>query len=109
MKLKFGFKRDGDDPLTQCNSVTTCASAALIQIKAVQNTAFSDIQEGFVLDRENFGWGFLKRRQRAMAIVGRLSAHRMTLSQTLPCLMRILAMVKPKSDMIARIVIAPQT
>jgi hypothetical protein len=37
-----------------------------------------------------------------------LSAHRITFSQTLPCLMRILAIEKAKSDMIATTTIAPQ-
>jgi hypothetical protein len=40
------FKRDGDDPLAHRKSVTTCASTALIQIKADQNTAFSEFSGG---------------------------------------------------------------
>jgi hypothetical protein len=42
------FKRDGDDPLAHGESVTTSASAALIQIKADQTAAFSDGSEGIL-------------------------------------------------------------
>jgi hypothetical protein len=101
--VQLRFKRDGDDPLARCKSVTTCAFAALIQIKADQNTAFSDGSEvekpsarGFPQEPAGSGGYEL------------LSAHLITFSQTLPCFMRIRAIENAKSDMIATTIIAPQ-
>jgi hypothetical protein len=103
------FKRAGDDALAQSKSVTICASAALIQIKADQCTSFSDGLEDFVPARKSRrGRDSSNSGQKAAAVIHRYRVHRITLSQTLPCLMRIRAIVKPKRDMIATTVIAPQ-
>jgi hypothetical protein len=102
------FKRDGDDPLAHCNSVTTCASTALIQIKADQSTAFSEGSEDLRRIGRAFRAGIPSRAGERQHSYEPLSVHRITLSQTLPCLMSIRAIEKPKSDMMATTVIAPQ-